>query len=1244
MVAVWFLLAMVTGVLILRSNRAEADEEAPDWENPAVVQRNKEPGHATLLPFPDRASALSGCCGCTPHFLSLNGLWKFRWAEKPADAPERFFEEDTAVSDWDDIEVPGNWQLQGYEKPAYCNLRNLSAPAQPPLTNRNWNPVGSYRRTFEVPESWQDREVFLHFGGVQSACYVWINGREVGYSQASMTPAEFDITSYLRTGVNTLAVRVYRLCDGSYLEDQDMWRFSGIPRDVNLFAAPKVHVRDFAVRTLLDKSYQDAEFLVTAKVRNYEQDVLHDVEVDAELLDGQGRSVWQEPLRVSVSVEGGKEIPVELRRPVSNPMKWSAEQPNLYLLVLTLRDHDGAVLEVERCHVGFRKVERVNAQLLVNGVAIRIQGVNRHDHDTDRGKAVTVEGMIRDIEIMKRFNINAVRTSHYPNNPAWLDLCDEYGLYVLDEADIESHTYWDKFTKDPAWELAFVDRVQRMVERDKNHPCIIGWSLGNESGYGPNHDKAAAWIRSVDPTRVIHYHPAENSPILDIIAPMYPTVARIIDMAQDGDDRPIIMCEYAHSMGNSTGNLKEYWDAINAYPRLQGGFIWDWVDQALHRRTVLVTPDRAAGHEALGVADIVDGHSGRALANGYVAVPPDPALDIRGDQISVAAWVCANPSEEENPFVTKGNRQFLLNQVNAKEVEFVVGGSDPVAVRAPVPVDWHGHWHHLAGVYDGVCLRLYIDGACAATKPHTGRIEHSPYPVCIGRNPEAQHPLAGAVDEVRLYTRALSDAEVGAAMNGRAPEDAVLWLDFDEFEERILEWFAYGGDLGERPTDGIFCCDGLVSCTREPHPALHEYKTIIQPAVVDAEDLAAGRVRIANKYAFTNLSALECLWQIESDGEILEEGVLPDVDIAPRASASVTVPFSMPTAEPGRAYWLNLRFRLRANTRWAEQGHELARAQFELPIARPAPMQAMDKTPEITVDDTDGEAVVTGEGFRLVFDTIAGTLSSWQVGGRELVAGSLRAQLWRAPTDNDRISGAAKRWLGGGLHDPGWNVDRVDVDVVSSREVRVTIAATAARSAFTWRFTVYGSGDVLLEQTFRPGDGLPDLPRLGVQLRLPGEYNHLAWLGRGPFESYPDRKQGAFLGVYDEVVCAWGLPYVMPQEYGNKTDVRWAALLDEEGVGLAVIGMPEFQVSAHPWTTEHLTEATQTFLLREDGPISLNLDFAVSGLGNGSCGPATLPEYLVQPEMRVDRLRLRPVKCPDGVAQTGLVKPYELPG
>ncbi|NLF00299.1 MAG: DUF4981 domain-containing protein, partial [Anaerolineales bacterium] len=585
--------------------------ELKDWQNPQVVARGKESAHATLVPFADEATALAGARESSAYFILLNGTWQFYYAPNPASAPTMFYEPCFDASDWDRIEVPGNWQLQGYDRPMYTNVQYPFPIQDYPQVPEDDNPTGSYRTVFRVPDGWEGRRIFLLFDGVDSAFYVWINGRLVGYSEDSRVPAEFDVTDVLQSGDNLLAVQVYRWSTGSYLEDQDFWRLSGIFRDVALWAAPQVHVRDLTVRTDFDEAYEDAVLTVRAAVRNYGDAPCSGYRLEANLLDADGRQAlpgsvtawqaissqrgWRHPEKeaTEIALDPRSELLFEVRAPVERPYKWSDEQPYLYTLLVTLRGPDGTVLEVERCRVGFRQVEIRDGQVCVNGAPVVFKGVNRHEHYPDTGHTVSVASMLADIRLMKQFNINAVRTCHYPDDPRWYDLCDEYGIYLIDEANIESHGIWDWPTKDPAWTTAFMERGIRMVERDKNHPSVIIWSLGNESGYGPNHAALAGWIHVADPTRPIHYERAtspyqgpETAPEIDIVSVMYPRVDTIIEMAQTpGETRPLIMCEYAHAMGNSVGNLQEYWDAVARYPRLQGGFIWDWVDQGLRQRT-----------------------------------------------------------------------------------------------------------------------------------------------------------------------------------------------------------------------------------------------------------------------------------------------------------------------------------------------------------------------------------------------------------------------------------------------------------------------------------------------------------------------------------------------------------------------------------------------------------------------------------------------------------------------------------
>ncbi|MDH5468126.1 MAG: beta-galactosidase, partial [Candidatus Aminicenantes bacterium] len=560
-------------------------DKVPDWENPAVVGREKEPAHCTYIPYADVQTALKNKLAQSPYYKSLNGLWKFSWVRKPADRPVDFYKDEYDVSQWEEIKVPGNWELQGYGVPIYTD-EEYPFPANPPRIPHDYNPVGSYRRGFTVPEDWNSRQVFLHFGGVKSAMYAWINGKEVGYSQGSKTPAEFNITRYLREGQNTLAVEVYRWSDGAYLEGQDYWKISGIEREVFLFSTPNVMVRDFFVLGDLDESYVNGKLMVTVKMRNYTPEIPKNYSLRMELLDANNQPVFEAPLSEEIKFEGLNEAEIRFERIVENPARWSAETPNLYSLVLSLLNDSGQVIEVVGCRTGFRKVEIKGGQLLVNGLPIMIKGVNRHEHEPETGRVVSEEYMMKDIRLMKQFNINAVRTSHYPNVPRWYELCDQYGLYVVDEANIESHGmgfHPDRtLANKPEWKKAHMERTIRMVERDKNHPSIIIWSLGNEAGDGVNFESTYAWIKKRDPSRPVQYEPAGLKPHTDIVCPMYKQIQHLEEYLSRGlDDRPLILCEYAHAMGNSVGNLQDYWDYFEKHRELQGGFIWDWVDQGL---------------------------------------------------------------------------------------------------------------------------------------------------------------------------------------------------------------------------------------------------------------------------------------------------------------------------------------------------------------------------------------------------------------------------------------------------------------------------------------------------------------------------------------------------------------------------------------------------------------------------------------------------------------------------------------
>ena len=566
-------------IALLCPLESAAQEDA--WNDVAVFKAGTEKPHATMMVYPTADLARTQDPERSPWYRSLNGTWKFHHAPRPAARPPGFHATGFDDAAWKTLPVPSSWQLHGYDLPIYTNIVYPwpQDPKGAPRVPTDDNPVGSYRRTFTVPDDWNGRQVFLHFAGVDSAFYVWVNGTRVGYNEDSRTPAEFDITSHLREGENLLAVQVYRYSDGAFLEDQDMWRMSGIYRHVYLWSTASRHVRDFEVKTDLDAAYRDAVLTVTADIATY-AGARGDVSLELALADPEERPV----VTRRVKAAGGRaQISVNVR----NPRKWSAETPTLYPLLLTLKDAAGATLEVIPWHVGFREVEVRGGRLLVNGRAVLVKGVNRHEIDPATGKYVPLDTMVRDIVLMKQLNVNAVRTSHYPNDPAWYALCDRYGLYVIDEANIETHHYGNdpknRLTNDPAWQPLFLDRVERMIERDKNHPSVIVWSMGNESGDGLAARAAYEWARRRDPSRPFHNegstsHGGSNA---DINSFMYPPADATAKAAAKRPEMPLLLCEYSHAMGNSNGGLKEYWDLFYSGGNAQGAFVWDWVDQGL---------------------------------------------------------------------------------------------------------------------------------------------------------------------------------------------------------------------------------------------------------------------------------------------------------------------------------------------------------------------------------------------------------------------------------------------------------------------------------------------------------------------------------------------------------------------------------------------------------------------------------------------------------------------------------------
>ncbi len=1220
-----------------------------DWQNPALVSSGTLAPHASMIICPDaRTGRRIEFVGNaervkSPFYRSLNGEWRFYYATNLLGRVPDFWKPDFNDRAWATIPVPSNVEKHGYGVPIYVNIEypwtwHGLRPNPPfvPADDPN-NSVNCYRRTFEIPKAWDGRRVWLTFDGVNSFFYVWVNGQKVGFHKDSRTPAEFDITSFLQPGKNLVAVENFRWCDGSYLEDQDFWRMSGIYRDVYLWSPPNTHIRDFEVKTDLDAAYRDAQLKVKVVITNSGAPAL----LEAVLLHPAGKVVATPRFETAVGAKG--EITITGAASVVNPLKWTAETPHLYKLLLTLKDSAGRVLEVIPVSVGFRKVEIRNGDLLVNGRRVLLKGVNRHEIDPDRGQAITVEGMVKDIEVMKQHNINAVRTCHYPDQQAWYDLCDKHGLYLIDEANIESHGMGydaDSLAKKPEWLAAHLDRTRNMVERDKNHPSILIWSLGNEAGDGPNFEATSAWIKNRDSSRPVHYEQAGMKPHTDIICPMYARPDALAAYAAKPQTRPYIQCEYSHAMGNSSGNMWLYWDQIYSKSHLQGGFIWDWVDQAqrVKSESALVVSNRSRWPFLCFVANTNKGSEG--CVKGFVMAPWLEQLNLTGP-LTLEAWVKPAATDGYATIISKGDTQWALQQIPGRQLEFFVnrgGKGGWITVRAPLPSDWNNQWHEVAGVFTGQDLRLFIDGQCVATNAYKGAINNNHWRVMVGNNAEhLDRPFIGEIREARVYDRALSEAEIAHA-NRPGDDSLVLWTDLREvtlWQPSRKTWFAYGGDFGPpgTPSDDNFCNNGLVSPDRVPHPGLLEVSHIYQNVHCRPADLVARQIEIKNWFDFINLKDIaNARWRLFADGREIQHGKLTatELDLAPHQAKTVTIPMKSFTPEPGREYFLELSFQLKAKQSWAKAGHEIAWDQFKLPDFTAAPKADLAALPPVEITDSPTQIIVNGKQFAARFDKTNGTLASLRFKGTELIESPLRPDFWRAPTDNDRgrnMKDSQGIWRDAHL---GATVRGFSATPThDGRGVAVKFEhQLSSVGAWTTTYTVFANGEIAVDAQFAPDAGakLPKIPRLGMQMRLPAGFDRLTWLGPGPQETYVDRKDarvGEYRGSVSDQFCN---DYTEPGESGNKVDVRWAALRNKSGVGLLAVGAPTLSVNALHHTTEDLMSAKHPHELPVRDFVVINLDKQQQGVGgDDSWGAWPHNQYLIEAKPQSYRFILRPL-------------------
>jgi beta-galactosidase len=996
----------------------------------------------------------------SPWFAPINGEWRFCLFDRPeavkADTCSVGFDDST----WRTIEVPGCWTMQQTgDLPQYTNVQ-MPFTLEPPNVP-NDNPTGVYRTTFTLDSQWSSRRTVIHFAGVESAYYVYVNGDLVGFSKDSRTPTEFDLSRYVQQGDNELAVVVIRWSDGTYLEDQDHWYHAGIHREVYLYSTDQTYIQDLFVKSGLDDEYQNGILDIKMRIESeLPKRTLHSI--GFQLFDAQGFVVIDEAqaqqcfdvpvTHTSPNTDKLFDHNVRLNFELTMPKQWNSETPNLYTAVVSLFDGDGNLVEAVSTKTGFRRVEIRDKQLLINNQPVVMKGVNRHDHDPLTGKVVSRETMLKDIKLLKQFNFNAVRCAHYPNDVEWYQLCDEYGIYLVDEANIESHDFYDQLCRDTRWLPAYLDRVSRMVQRDKNHPSIIQWSLGNESGYGPNHDAVAGWIRGVDDSRLLHYEgavrqeygqqevsmlPRRGARVTDTFCPMYPTIGEMIEWVTTVDDpRPYIPCEYSHAMGNSNGSLKEYWQAIDAYKGLQGGFIWDWVDQGLVKKS-----------------------------------------------------------------------------------------------------------------------------------------------------------------------------------------------------DEGTEYWAYGGDFGEEIHDFDFCINGMVWPDRTPHPAMYEFKKLVQPVTVTVNSWDRGEFTIHNKYNFISLSHVLGSVALLEDGVVVAsiniESLTAQANESQLIKLNLGELFRQNTSSNKEycEYHLHFSFVLITDTLWADKGLQIAWEQLECPQSNRVYRQVNLEESESrglhkSTIITEASTLSLRRGtLAIVFDHSNGCLLRIEKEGKPYVIDAPRLNVWRAGIDNDGIRG----WSGQELRPSGlWKSAGLDKLELFSSSLSIEDDKAIVVSEI-WmgrnkcqplnhvqRFSINDDGVVQVQNQVDIHEDLPTLARIGVNFKLPKQFDKVAWLGLGPHENYRDRDAGAYVARHESSIEKLFVPYILPQENGNRSDTRWLEVSGKvESIKVSMNKPFEFSVSQY--SSHELFTKRHLYALNKLDYVELNLDLLHRGVGTGACGPQTLSKYEVSP-------------------------------
>lgn len=1215
------------------------------------------------------------------------------------DAYKDFYKTDykATTNDWKtNLQLPCSWTRQGFDFSIYTNVTmpwqskydsNVSAPNAP----ANYNPVGLYRKTFKVTDDMKaaNGRVYLSFQGVESSYYVYVNGKEVGYSEDSYSPHSFDITDYLTTdgSDNLLAVEVHKFCDGTWMEDQDMFYDGGIFRDVYLYSAPLVHIQDYKVETDLDENYENATMKLNVTVANASKAAAEGYKVDVRLYDQDGKMFVNDmtmDLDTVPAADGDTDGSVSTAgsKLVLSPELWSAETPNLYTMVLSLYDSKtGTYMGSVSQQLGFREIEFTKSEvdtngnrittdseykpITINGKQLLLKGTNRHDTDPEYGKYVPHETQEEDIKLMKQYNLNALRTSHYSNDEYLYYLCDKYGIYVMGETNLESHALMDQGEKQVNFKNLAMDRTVTAFNRLKNRTAIVMWSTGNENYYSSSASYANGmfydliwYFKNNDSTRPIHSESSDGNNGTDMRSNMYPSVDTLYSRA--AANMPYVLCEYDHAMGNAVGNLKEYWDAIRSSDNMLGGFIWDWVDQSRILsldnlpQSYVVTEKKDGVVGSASISSVNENPDSGALtgksANGYALFESDKYNEaLSGSGKSFTVEVICKPESDgaEKVLIAKGDHQFALKTNSSKQLEFFAYyNNNWNSVTAKKPDNWVGNWHQVVATYDKGAIKIYCDGVLLGQGTGNTAIASSSVALGVGCSADNGRTFDGEISMGRVYSRALSLEEINA-QNSTTPaiteksDDVLLWADFsgltvdesskpyDYYAEKDAHanlysdeikgsFYGYGGDSGESPNDNSFCVNGLVSPDRDVQPELYEVKYQYQSVWFTADDsrLLGETIDVYNENNFLNLNDFDVTWTLTEDGKAIGSGKLSaeDTNLAGRESGTIKVPYraSMPEEKKaGAEYYLNLSVQLKEDTEWAKAGHEVAYEQFQIP-AEVTKVEPTVNT-NVTVDESAEDVIkVSGTDFSFEVEKATGTLKNYVYKGETLLTSGPVPNYWRGILNNDN-----------GNYDGNWknvnkNVTASDIAVgtndAGQKTIRVTLAsASQANLKQTMVYKVDGSGAVTVDATVdATGTSLGRYIRIGTVMELPEGYENVEWYGNGPVEAMWDREDFATVGRYSNTVSGMFYPYLDTQDTGTVTGVKWISVTNPSAKSaMAIAATDTVEASALHFTVDDLDQAQHPYELTKLDSTILTVNYRSQGTGNKSCGQDTLSAYLL---------------------------------